>query len=114
MSDYPDDVVERVGRALYPEFANRYGDQRYNYDAATPNERGFCLLIAKVALAAAWEWRPIESVPKDGSFLIGGGGRMSIASGTILHIANLPDTPKHLSLHWATKWMPLPPPPKTE
>lgn len=82
-----------------------------DHDAALAREQYLKQAIA--ALAAAWGWRPIETAPKEGKFLIAGNGKMMIADGLILQKAIQPHTPNHLSLNWAKYWQPLPQPPES-
>jgi hypothetical protein len=59
------------------------------------------------------KWQPIETAPKDGTFLVcavGDSRGPFVVSGTILWRAREAGTPGHLSLHHLTHWMPLPAP----
>jgi hypothetical protein len=77
--------------------------------------RDYCYERAAGPSAASREWRPIETAPKDGAFLVYHGGaagpRIMVSDGRMLALSRLRDTPGHLSgQHW-THWMPLPDPP---
>lgn len=63
-------------------------------------------------------WMPIETAPKgDNDFFLVGcsdpndGRRPFVFRGDILATARQANCPKHLSMHYITHWMQLPPPP---
>lgn len=63
------------------------------------------------------DWQLIETAPKEGQFLVYGAFadgkllRMMVADGHMLALSLARDTPRHLSGHHWTHWMPLPSPP---
>jgi len=80
--------------------------------AGVDGEVAAALLAGAEALERE-QWRPIETAPKDGVFLVypSAHGHILIVGGEVLQTAMQPGTPRHLSLS-PTHWRPLPTVPK--
>jgi hypothetical protein len=72
---------------------------------------GYQALFVRDGTAIVGEWQPIETAPKDGSFLVcavDDDRGPFVVSAQILWMARKENTPSHLGLSHLTHWMPLP------
>lgn len=64
------DMIEKVARAIRRVTREIHGDDVDASPAYTPSD----LLYARAAIAAIYEWQPIETAPKDGTVILLCGG----------------------------------------
>lgn len=114
MSEIDDEAVERVAKAMH---LGRSNSRRTVWDDCSDEYRTGTMLDARAAIAAMPSWRPIESAPKDGAFLVympeehrklqvmyrTEGSKIAVIGGAFAFDLTKP-----------THWQPLPPPPKPE
>ena len=111
-----DDQIERVARAIHGIEDN--ADGIGTFDQIGPEVKRVLRDMAKRAIAAASEWLPIESAPKDGAPVLAffpAADDDSRRMGAIWYVPQLEYWATDVigrSAWEATHWQPLPQPPK--
>lgn len=113
MSEYPDDILKAAEEALDNLLCNCVESCGGNAGLRKASIEE----IAKVLLADRQRdpWRPIETAPKNGFFLIHSPDHPGIpltVKAEIFHSGIKAGTPRHLSFNHFKHWMPLPSAPK--